>query len=276
MALLFCMCVLLMENAHVCFADNLTLMEAYFTNPEGYSGMVEVPGKGMMRYYAQNDPLWGALCYEKEDVQGRRPFRDSGCCPTAAAMAVAALVPTEELSRVSGYAKKPFSLCSCSLNQGKCNRRHSRYYLTSDRDFERFLPLVFGAYAAGNNMNGTYSRSIIIGTSTSFLKEIAAIYGLRLRVTDNYSEAVDAMKRGAAVMAHSGKGGCFTDTGHYIFLAHIDDERLYILDPLCREVYKTNQAKKLEIIQPGLVALTHENVRAAQLTSFLIFEKAEP
>lgn len=273
LTLLIACCVFLFGNAHVSFADNLTLMEAYFSGEEGYSGMVEVPGKGKMRYYAQNDPLWGALAYEKADTDSRRPFRDSGCSPSAAAMAVAALVPETELSRISDYAKRPYSLCTCSLNKERCNKRHSRYLLTSDRDFARFLPLVFGDFATGNNTFGVYSRAVSAGTGTGYLQPIAGLYGLSLTFTPDYDEALAAMDRGAAVAALAGRGGVFTDTGHYVFLAHYDAERLYVLDPLLREVYKTNASSRLEILQPGLVALTHKNVSYARFSNFLIFER---
>ena len=272
-ALLLCICVLWAGNARVCLADNFTLMEAFFTAPEQYSGLMEVPGKGPMRYYAQNDPLWGALTYENEDTQTRRPFRDSGCSPAAAAMAVAALVPEDELCAISGYAKKEYSLCSCSINQARCNHRHSRYVLTSQRDFVRFLPLIFGDFATGNNTLGTYSRSAAAGTGTGYLKGIAQVYGLTMTITSDYEAACAALREGGAVVALAARNGVFTNTGHYVLLAHLDEERLYILDPLLREEYKTNQSSKLEIIQPGLVALTHANVSSAKFSNFIIFQK---
>ncbi len=273
--LLLCVCVLLMANAHVCFADDLTLTEAYFTQEEQFSGLIEVPGKGLMRYYAQNDPLWRELVYESGSSSTRRPFRDSGCGPTAGAMAVAALVPEEELIRIAAYAKQEYSLCSCSVNQAKCNKRHARYVLTTQRDFVRFLPLVFGDFATGNNTLGDNSRSSNVGTATGFLYDIAEIYGLTVTATPSYGEAIEALEAGDAVVAMAGKGGAFTSVGHYVLLASIDDEKLYILDPLCRTEYKTNQGRKIEIIQPGLVALTHANVPVAQFSNFLIFRRGE-
>ena len=77
-ALLLCVCVFLAGNAHLSLADDLTRMEAFFTQAEGYSGMIQVPGRGLMRYYAQNDPLWRELTYESGSSSTRRPFRDSG------------------------------------------------------------------------------------------------------------------------------------------------------------------------------------------------------
>lgn len=275
MACLLCLCVFLPGSAHVCFADEMTETEIFFSRTEGYSGMIDVPGKGPMRYYAQNDPLWGDLVYEKSTVTSRRPFRDSACGPTAGAMAVASLIPEDELRKIEAYALRPYSLCPCSLSKAKCDKHHARYELTSDRDYARFLPLVFGDFAAGNNTFGIYSRANTIGTTPGFLHQIAQIYGLQLTVTSDYRQALEALRSGDAVVASAGKGGAFTNTGHYLVLAHVDDEKLYFLDPLYRETYQTKQAKKLEIIQPGLVALTHENVSAAYLGGYFIFHMPE-
>ena len=179
------LCVFLIGNAHICCADNLTLAEAFFSRPESVSGMIDVPGKGPMRYYAQNDGLWGALVYEQGDVSSSRPIRDSGCGPTATAMAIAALVPESGLRRISDYADTPYAICECSVNNARCNHRHGRYLLTSDRDYARFLPLIFADFATGNNTFGVYSRGVAMGTSSGFIKAIAAAYGLDYRyITD--------------------------------------------------------------------------------------------
>lgn len=270
---LLCVCVFLGGNAHVAFADDLTLTEAFFTRPEGYSGLIEVPGKGLMRYYAQNDPLWGALAYERAESTSRRPFRDGGCGPTAGAMAIANLLSEEELSQIAAWAKEEYSLCPCSLNSEKCNKRHARYVLTSQRDFVRFLPLIFGDFATGNNRSGVYSRGEAQGTGTGFLYEIARAYSVTLSATADMKTALAALKNGDTVVGHAARGGAFTNTGHYLLLAWADDEKLYILDPLCRTEYKTNQGKKIEILQPGLVALRWEDVSAANMGMYFIFHK---
>lgn len=272
-ALLISLCVFLGETAHISFADDLTLMEAFFTRPEVYSGMVEVPGRGLMRYYAQNDPLWGALAYERAETPSRRPFRDGGCGPTAGAMAIANLVSEDELPAIAAYAKQGYSLCSCSLNKEKCNKRHARYVLTTQRDFVRFLPLVFGDFATGNNVFDVYSRGESQGTGTGFLYEIAKAYGVSITATEDYNAAVLAIEQGDTVVGHASRGGAFTNTGHYLLIAHIDDERVYILDPLCRTAYNTYQGKKIEVIQPGLVALTHSDYAAANIGMYFIFHK---
>lgn len=270
---MLCVLILLMGNAHFCLADDLTDTEAFFTRQEGYSGLVEVPGRGLMRYYAQNDPLWGGLCYERANTSTRRPCRDAACGPFTAAMAVANLINDDEFAQIAQYAKQEYSLCPCSVNAVRCIHYHARYVLTSQRDFIRFLPLAFADFATGNNTFGTVSRTEEVGTGTGFIHYIAQVYGLEVRVTNDYQQAVEALRAGDSVIAAASKGGAFTNTGHYVYLASIDDERLYILDPLRRETYKTNQARKLEIIQPGLVALTHENVQAAGLGSFMILHR---
>ena len=274
--MLLCMCAVLVISAHASFADDMTLTEAYFTQPETYSGMVEVPGKGTMRYYAQNDPLWGALTYERPEGTAARPVRDGGCGPTAGAMAVANLLPEEELPRIASAAKQENSLCSCSLNKAKCRYHHARYVLTTQRDFARFLPLVFGDFATGNNTADVHSRSDAKGTATGFLYEIAKIYGLTLRATASYDEAIRALQSGDTVVGHASRGGALTNTGHYVLLAHFDSQRLYILDPLWRTDYSSYAGgKKIEVLQPGLIALTHENVGVANMGVFFIFHRGE-
>ncbi len=265
-------CVFLWGSAPFAWADTLLSTEAFFAGQETVSGLVEVPGKGTMRYYAQNDGLWGGLIYEHANVKNSRPFRDSGCGPAAIAMAVAQLVPPEQLSSITRLAKRSYSLCACSLNKSHCFRAHARYILTSQRDFVRFLPLVLGDYAAGNNTLGQVTRNSNVGTSNALGENIAQAYGLHYCVTKRYDEAIGALQSGAAVVALASKGGVFTNTGHYVVLAHVDADYLYVLDPLCREEYKTNNSRKLNILQPGLVSLANKDMAgAAKFSSFMIF-----
>ncbi|MBQ9262616.1 MAG: hypothetical protein IJ189_00210 [Clostridia bacterium] len=275
--LMLCVLVLTLGYAHVSFADGMTDMEAFFSKPEGSSGLIDVPGKGSMRYYAQNDSLWGSITYEREDTNTRRPFRDSGCSPTALAMAVASLVPEEKLSLISVQARREYSLCSCSVNKARCNHSHTRYVLTSQRDYVRFLPLVFGDYATGNNASGNSSRGIAAGTGTGYIKDLIKIYGLTMEFANDYASARKAIRAGKAVVGLAGRGGAFTNQGHYIFLANADDEQVYILDPLCRTTYAGyNQGNKVNLIQPGLVSLKHEDIGAAKFSNFIIIDYAAP
>ncbi len=273
-AALLCMCVFLLGNAHVSFADDLTYTEAYFTQQEGYSGIIEVPGKGPMRYYAQNDPLWEDMAYERSETQSRRPFGDGGCGPTAGAMAIANLVPEEGLSKIAQFAKKEYAICPCSITKEKCiHTYHARYVLTSQRDFVRFLPLVMGDFAMGNNVFGVTGRGADKGTNAGFLYQVAQAYGLNVTATTDKNAVFQALKQGCTVVGHAARGGAFTNTGHYVLIAHADDEKVYVLDPLAREKYKTNQSKILEIIQPGLVAIKHADYAATGIGSYMVFSR---
>ena len=257
-----------------CLAERDILeTEAYFDHQESLSGLVDVPYRGNMFYYAQNDSLWKTLVYETRESQKSRPFGDGGCAPSAVGMAIANMVSGDELDKVQAYAKIPYSICPCSVNRYKCRNDHARYLLTSVRDFERFLPLVFADFAAGNNTLGVTSRSEDKGTSTGFVHHLASVYGLSVSITTDYRLAVEAVKNGRSVVAHSRAGSVFTNTGHYIFLASADDERMYVLDPLCREEYTGKNSKKLTIMQPGLVTFRHEDVSIAGFGGFMIFSE---
>ena len=271
------LCLLLMLIWVTALADPLAETERFFAEPESLSGVIRVPNRGDMVYYAQNDELWGALTYEEAHSEKRRPFRDSGCGPTAAAMAVVQVVPVEELRQIENASQRPYSLCSCAINASNCKSHHARYLFSSDRDYLRFLPLICGDFAAGNNQLGYTSRSDnIVGTSGSFMKGIAEAYGLTFESSTKYEEALAALQAGKAVVAMAGKGGAFTNTGHYVVFAASDADQVYILDPLARTEYKTNHSSVIHILQPGLVSILHTDVKHALFNNFYFFSNTVP
>lgn len=259
-----------------CFAERDILeTEAYFDGEETLSGVKNVPLAGEMRYYAQNDGMWKDFIYESRESKKSRPFGDGGCAPSAVAMAIAQMVPGEELYLINDNAKTPYAICPCSISAAKCRNDHARYLLTSKRDFERFLPLAFADYAAGNNTSQVLSRTEEKGTATGFIHHLARAYGLSVSIVSDYETALSALKNGQAVVAHSRAGSVFTNTGHYVTLASCDDERLYVLDPLCRETYTTKNSAKLTVLEPGLVTIRHEDIRHAGFGSFIIFSRQD-
>lgn len=271
-------CMMVWGSAHFALADQVLAQEMYFAHAESVSGLFEVPGVDeKVRYYAQNDALWADFTYEQKKSTKWRPFRDSACSPCSLAMAVARLVPDEELLKIADYAKTSYSLCSCSINKGACERHLFRYMLTSERDFVRFLPLVLADFATGNNIWGVNSRSENAGTGTGYIAKVCEVYGLEHTFTDKYQDALDALKdENKAVFALAASGGCFTNVGHYVYLAHADDEKLYVLDPLCRETYEhCKYYSRLTILQPGLVSLNHESVSAARFSNFIILSRID-
>lgn len=269
-------CMMVWGSAHFALADQYMAQEMVFAHAESLSGMVEVPGLDEpIRYYAQNDALWTDLVYERLNSSKRRPFRDSGCSPSSLAMAIARLVPEEELIKISEYCKYPYSLCECSINEKACRRHSGRYYLTTERDYVRFLPLVLADFATGNNTWGVCSRSDNSGTGTGYIGKVCQVYGLEYCFSTNYQDAIDAVNtEGCAVFALASGGGCFTNEGHYIYFAHADEEKLYVLDPLARSTYEhCNRGSYLDILQPGLVTIYHESKFAALYSNYVIIYK---
>ena len=272
LAALLCFCLPLPSHAD----DPTTLVEQHFFEEESLSAWVEVPGRGLTRYYAQNDPLWTDLIYESDDSSKMRPFGDGGCNPTALAMAVRALIPEDALAAVSADAVRPYSLCTCSINRSHCGYHHPRYYLTSARDYDRFLPLVFADYACGNNNRQARSRNEGKGTVGGYMKYIAAAYGLDMKTAGDQKTGLEAIRNpDCAVIAYAASGGAFTTVGHYVFAAWADEENVYFLDPLCREVYRTNNARYVHIIQPGLVSIKISQLRYANINSWIILSRQD-
>lgn len=272
----FLLCLAAFFLFPACAEDEMVLTQAFFAGKETVSGWIDVPGKGSMRYYAQNDGLWEKLIYENKATASNRPFGDSGCCPTAAAMAIRALVPEEDLIKIGALARTPYAFCPCSLSKAKCGRNHARYILTNARDYERFLPLVLGEFASGNNIENVVGRTAARGTASGFVYHAAEAWGLAVEATSDYDTAFAALSDpNKAVMAHASRGAAFTNTGHYVVLASADEQYVYVLDPLSRTEYKTKYASKLNIRQPGLVAVAHEDMRYTGIGSFLIFSKVE-
>lgn len=269
--MLLCM-VLLWGDALFACADQYLDSERYFAGNESASGWIQVPGVDEpMRYYAQNDTLWENLIYEKKGVEKVRPFRDSGCGPSALAMAIRKLVDADKLPLIGEYASTPYTLCECAINKALCARHRGRYTITSQRDYERFLPLILADFACGNNTFGVYSRSAAQGTAIGYIPKVCQVYGLECTVTSSFDDAMAAIKNeNQTVIALAGTGGCFTNTGHYVFIAHADEEKLYFLDSLCRTEYNTNHANKLTIIQPGLVTLKFDDLRFARFSNYII------
>ncbi len=254
--------------------DPVAYTESYFARQESPSRWVMVPTGEIIRYYAQNDTLWGDLTYESAASSRTRPMRDGACCPTSAAMALRRLLSPEELLPLLSQAPRRYSLCVCSVNPHGCNGNHARIYLTSAKDAERLLPAILADYAAGNNPEREVYRGVDAGTPAGFLQPLAQQLGLKLTSTQDLKQALDAIDRGAAVIGTAARGGAFTDTGHYVLIAGHDEEKIYILDPLCRTRYTSNHGSCVEILEPGLVAVAWGQYDLTGIYQYFILEKS--
>ena len=167
--------------------ESVSVMKMEMDALEGTSRTVNVPGRGEMQYYAQNDPVWAAMRYEARRSKQARPFGQGGCGPTSMAMAIANLVPEESLGGISAYARveNGYTFCTCSVNQYFCNHRHAQYRLETPAEFRRYLPLAIASFATGNNIWGEISRRDGGGHYLTF----ASIYEGSLYILDPYLKA---------------------------------------------------------------------------------------
>ncbi|NLO85893.1 MAG: class B sortase [Clostridiales bacterium] len=221
---------------------------------------VSVDNVGSWMLYAQNDLLWKKLTFEIQTSSRRRPFVDGGCGPTAVAMAIANLVEKEELTKLSAFASSPlgYRFCSCSINDYWCSGKHLTYQLNTADEYFRYLPIVVANFATGNNIWGIQGRVDGYGTSMRYLEDLCSIFDISVTQTAHVSDALTFLQseNTIAVACTSGYSSPFTKASHFLVLAGVDDEYLYVLDPMRRETYEAlDRNSYLEIIVPGLVRI---------------------
>ena len=259
------------------FASKKPTPEERFAPEQTQPLYVDVPGRGPMRYYAQNDDLWRTVGYESDKSRKLRPFGDGGCGPTSLAIVIANMIPTEQMDVIMDYSVRPISLCEHHINSAKCAyvRCRPRYELNTPERIERFLPLVLADFALGNNTFGVISRSEKRGTEPGFIPYVAEAYGLTVTELNYFPEVEPYLREGKLVLAYCVAGSMFTNGGHYLVLVQIDDEKLYLLDPFIRKTYNTNYGKRVERISPGLIAISLDDIRFTEFSWYLVFDYAE-
>ena len=256
-------------------SESVAVTKISLDQAQTISGWREVPGRGLMMVYAQNDPLWNDMRYSSVQDPRKRIFGDGGCGPTSVAMAVTNLVPKDRLGDIYGYAKSSlgYTFCQCSVNQYFCNKLHAQYQIQSADEYLRYYPLVMASFATGNNLWGDVSRTKNAGTNLSFLKKIAYLYKLDLSVTTNNEEAFTAVQNGALAIASLGAGNPFTGGGHYAVVASVNDQYVYILDPYRQKNYdRTDSKHLLSSVAPGVVAVKRENAGDLSMSTFYILK----
>ncbi|NLO86144.1 MAG: class B sortase [Clostridiales bacterium] len=255
---------------------SIDLNKVSFDEQPTGNGYVTLPtlGKEFM-VYAQNDPMWEDLYYESKQAEIKRRFGQGGCGPTAVAIAVANLVDHDSLAKIFDYAAEDigYTFCECAVNSVLCNHRHAQYQVRTADEVLRYLPLIMADFSCGNNSWGIKSRNVgRQGTNMKFLKNVCEVYDLMLREVVSIQEAIEALKQeNTMVIGCTIRGGPFTTTSHYVTMAGVDDEYLYIIDPLYRDSYKAiDTLEILEIVAPGVVRVPLENAGKCHIYSFII------
>ena len=242
------------------------------------NGYVTVPNVGTWMLYAQNDSLWSDLVFETQNSARKRTFGDGGCGPTAVAMAIANLVPKEDLPKLNQYASEPFGyrFCTCSVNDYWCNSKHLTYPMTTPDEFLRYFPLAVANFATGNNVFDVQGRTVRFGTNMSYLDALCGVYGLNYTKTNSLRDAFAALKNEhtMAIACTTGYGSPFTKTSHFLVLAGVDEEYLYVLDPLRRAHYDALDRKGfLDVIKPGLVRIKLEDAAKSNISPIYVLHR---
>lgn len=243
-----------------------------------YSRVIDVPGAGPLQYYAQNDPVWARTIYEPYRSSHYRPFKDTGCGPSAAAMAIARQLDADQLPDLIASARDPekgFPYCACSVNGYRCDRSHELTTPATGEDFLSHLPIIFASYAAGNNESQTKYRTEITATSISVFSSLADAYHLHYKGTREWDKALVALKAGCSVITTVSKG-IFTPASHYLFIASVDDGYVYVLDSFMRENYdELDRRHILEVVEPGLVRASLSDLNRLGFSGFYIISDEE-
>ncbi len=257
----------------------LDLSKAAMDSRETRNGFVSVEGVGEWMYYSQTDPIWDRLTFEVATCARKRPFGDGGCGPTAVAMAIVNLLEPEELPKLNLYALSPygFRFCVCSVNEYWCSGKHLKYRLQTAEEFVRYLPVAVASFATGNNIWGVKGRTSRFGTNMHYLEKLCEALELSVTQTYKMDEALAGLRSGGTMVVACASGRPFTKTSHFLVMTGVDEEYLYILDPLRRESYEELDRKGyLELLAPGLVRVRLENVsRVGLAPMYLITRKPE-
>lgn len=244
---------------------------------ESVSGYVSAGKDGTWMSYGQNDPLWDRMIFEVPNSSRRRPFGDGGCGPTSVAMAIANLVPKEELPRLRSVASNPlgYVFCPCCIGESWCDLGHVPYQLNTADEFLRYFPVAVADFAMGNNVFGVQGRRDSFGTNMSYLEAICSVYGISVTGTKDLDETVNFLRRDntAAIVCTTGRYSPFTDSSHFLVLAHATDSHVYVLDPLRRESYAgVDHYEIVDLITPGLARVGLEHLDKCRFYTIYLLE----
>lgn len=249
------------------------------------NGMVDAGPAGMLMYYAQNDPLYGDMRYEsgrRNDVH--RDFGGGGCGPTAMAIIAANLVEKENLPLLGDFARDPLGnlFCPCSVNRVYCNHTHIPYRMQTPDEYLRYLPVAIGDFAAGNNQWEMVARRVNAqGTNVRFVDYVCEVYGLSMTPVNGLEAALEMMKEKTGeglILLSALRGSPYTNSSHFVVLAGVDDEYMYVLDPLRRtaeEYQKTDTRNIMEMLSPGVTRIRIEHYGRSDLSPVCYITRGE-
>lgn len=262
--------------------DALELYKEEMDSRETENGYVDIEGVGRYMVYAQDDPLWEHLRFETPGSSKVRRFGQGGCGPTAAAIAIANLVPAERLPEMGYYADDSagFTFCSCSVNTYRCNQSHVQYPARTQEEFLRYLPIIMGNFTTGNNEWHRISRTEGRGTSMDYLEDLCLIFDLKMSFTRYAPDAIDMVREGKGdriALCSAVRGSPFTGSSHFVVMIYADDEYAYYIDPFRGNDYEKNpKGKYIEVLQPGVLKIPLHVAEDMDVSPYYILERIDP
>lgn len=240
-----------------------------------YSRSMNIEGVGSIPYYAQNDPLWANSIYEPKGSQDWRTMEVGGCGPTAAAMAIARQLDSGELPIIITHAANPergFPFCLCSVNGYRHTGGHEFMTPSTPDEFSKYLPVIFASYATGNNDKYMKLRREGKATSIALFEMLSSAYELKYKAYHQWEDACEALRNGCSVITTVTKG-IFTESSHYLCVASVTDQYVYLQDPLMRGSYPKDREHLLDVIEPGLIRVNREDLEKIALHCFYVIWK---
>jgi hypothetical protein len=183
------------------------------------------------------------------------------------AIIAANLVEKENLPLLGAHAKNELGnlFCLCSVNRVYCNHSHVPYRLQTPEEYLRYLPVAMGDFATGNNQWEYVARRVDSqGTNVRFVDYVCEAYGLSMTPVNGLEAALEMMKEKTGeglILLSALRGSPYTNNSHFVVLTGVDEEYMYILDPLRRteeEYLKTDSRGILEFLSPGVTRIPLE------------------
>ena len=163
------------------------------------------------------------------------------------------------------------------MNQFHCQSYHVKYHPTKPEEFQRYLPILIGNMATGNNCWGLKARGTNWGSSLNYLEKLADGFGLQIEKNTDLHETVAALQdhsKQRLALTCATWGSPFTLSSHFEVMCYADDEWVYFLDPLRDNNYAKNRTGSLiDVVAPGVVRISLDKVYDCNISSYYIVER---
>lgn len=236
--------------------------------------VLDVPGRETpVVWYAQNSPEWAYLFISNGENDKTKHFGASACVVTACAIAVASMVPKEQLPKIRSILRSDPRIDTQAAGLWRAKGNNSRFRIEDEVDYFRYFPLILGSFASGNNNVGIRDYQ-----NQGNYRIILDTFGLKYEIARDMDKAIAALEDGGVVITSS--GGTYSPiavVGHYFTLVGVDEEYIYYADPFAwrEEKPMPDKEKKIEFVQQGLYRFKKEDIPYMRLNAQFIIQRPE-